>query len=77
MKFLAAMALLFGCVTFTAHAQPHPETGIEYWAIQATPETNSAVAFGSINTVEVMLINMDTRSKPGSSWTSNTCCVAA
>ncbi len=54
MKFLAAMALLFGCVTFTAHAQPHPETGIEYWAIQATPETNSAVAFGSINTVEVM-----------------------
>jgi len=38
----------------TAPAQPHPETGLEFWAIQAKPETNSAVAFASIKKLELL-----------------------
>lgn len=47
------LALLLVAIA-SAKAQPHPETGLEFWAIQAKPETNSAVAFASIKKLELL-----------------------
>lgn len=50
----ARIILLLLALASCLQAQPHPETGLEFWAIQAKPETNSAVAFGNIQKVELL-----------------------